>query len=84
VHVAFDFCAVRPEYVFSGQSVHASGPVVGLNFPTVHPEHPAAFEPVNPVVHRHMVDMLLATGETAFAVQGMHVVFDVAAVAVEY
>ena len=25
--------------MFAGQSVHASGPVVGLNLPTVHPEH---------------------------------------------
>jgi hypothetical protein len=84
VHVAFDFCAVRPEYVFAGQSVHASGPVVGLNLPTLHPEHPTALEPVNPVVHRHMVELLLPTGETAFAVHGMHVAFEVAAVAVEY
>jgi hypothetical protein len=75
---------VRPEYVFAGQEVHASGPAVGLNFPTVHPEHPAALEPVNPVAHRHMVELLLPTGETAFAVHAMHVVFDVAAVTVEY
>jgi hypothetical protein len=31
-----------------------------------------------------MVEMLLPTGETAFVVQGMHVAFDVAALAVEY
>ena len=79
-----DVCAVRPEYVFAGQSVHASGPVVGLNFPTVHPEHPAALEPVNPVAHRHMVELLLPTGETAFSEQDTHVSFEVAAATVEY
>jgi hypothetical protein len=84
VHVALETCAVRPEYVFAGQSVHSSEPVFALNFPAIHAEQPAAFEPVKPRLHKHMVEMLLPTIETAFAVHATQVVFDVAAVTVEY
>jgi hypothetical protein len=84
VHVALETCAVRPEYVFGGQSVHSAEPVAALNFPEMHAAQPTAFEPVKPRLHRHMLELLLPTIETAFAVQEMQVVFDVAAVTVEY
>jgi hypothetical protein len=39
VQVAFDVRAVSPEYVFSGQFVHAAEPSVSLKVPAVHAPH---------------------------------------------
>jgi len=83
VHVALELCAVRLEYVFARQFVHASAPVLGLNFPAAQAAQPAAFEPVKPRLHRHMLESLLPATETAFVAHGTQVPFDVAAVAVE-
>jgi hypothetical protein len=69
--------------VFAGQLVHSSEPVLPLNLPAMQAAHPRAFEPVYPKLHKHMVELLLPTIETALAVHAMQVVFDVAAVAVE-
>ena len=84
MHVAFDVCAVRPEYEFAQQFVQALVPVVALNLPAMHAAQPAAFEPVKPKLQRHMLASLLPATETAFVVHATHVAFDVAAVAVEY
>jgi hypothetical protein len=74
---------VSPEYVFAGQLVQSSEPVLSLNLPAMHAVQPTAFEPVKPKLHKHMVELLLPAIETAFAVHEIHVAFDVAAVTVE-
>jgi hypothetical protein len=83
VQVAFDVCAGSSEYVLARQLVHISEPVLALNFPAMQETQPAAFEPVYPKLHKHMVELLLPAIDTAFVVQEMQVVFEVAAVAVE-
>jgi hypothetical protein len=84
VHVAIDVCAARPEYVFAGQLVHSSEPVLPLNLPAMQEAHPRAFEPVYPKLHKHMVELLLPAIDTALVEHEMQVALDVAAVAVEY
>jgi hypothetical protein len=83
VHVAFDVCAARSEYVLALQSVHSAGPELALNFPAMHAAQPAAFEPAYPKSHKHMVALLLPAIDTALVVQGTQVAFEVAAVAAE-
>ena len=39
VHVEAFVCAVRLEYVFAAQLVHAAEPSVSLKVPAVHDEH---------------------------------------------
>jgi prophage maintenance system killer protein len=63
--------------------VHNAEPSVSLKVPAMHEAQLAAFEPVKPRLHRHMVESLLPATETAFVVQETHVAFDVAAMAVE-
>jgi hypothetical protein len=69
--------------VFAGQLVHSADPVLALNFPGMHASQPAAFEPVYPKLHKHMLALLLPAIETALVVQEMQVALEVAAVSVE-
>jgi hypothetical protein len=83
VHVALDVCAAKSEYVLARQSVHASAPVLALNVPAMQGTQPAAFEPVYPKSHRHMLALLLPAIDTALVLQETHVALEVAAVSVE-
>jgi hypothetical protein len=74
---------VSSENVSARQLVHGAAPLLVLNFPAAHAAQPAAFEPVYPRSHRHMLALLLPAIDTAFKLQDTHVALEVAAVSVE-
>jgi hypothetical protein len=51
------------EYLQVQQSVHVSGPVVGLYFPTVYAKQVPPLGPVAPLLHRKLAKRVLPAGE---------------------
>jgi hypothetical protein len=75
--------AVVVQYVFTGQSVHDTDPLVVLNFPATQAVHAPPSGPVYPGAHTHCDNNPLPAPETVFAGHVWHTSI-VAPTAVEY